>query len=251
MIQLADEGSGPALVLLHGFCETNFLWSGLLKDLSKTHRVLAPDLPGHGRSTLPNELHSLVDVARSLLAALEESGVSEFTVIGHSLGGYVALAMLEISPERVKGLGLFHSTALADGPEKKENRTRAMRFIELHGDEAFKKNFIPSLYHSAHGWLGDLRDMIMPTPMTTILTYTRLMRERPDRIELLANTGIPVLLIAGAYDEFIPTKSLEKQAEEIPTSSFHKLKDSGHLGMWEEPEAARVLVRNWLAETGL
>ena len=246
MIHYTEHGTGPAVLLLHGFCEGKRLWEGLSGYLANNHRVICPDLPGHGDSPLSDSISSLDDIASTLWEWLDDINVSQCAVIGHSLGGYVALAMLSQQPKRVTGIGLFHSTALADSAEKKQNRNKAIDFISRNGDAAFKKNFIPSLFHRDCAWLPQLTEMVNDTAEATILAYSAWMRDRPSRVDLLEKGELSVLIVAGVYDEFIPLATLEVLSEKIPEVTLAVLADSGHLGMWEEPMEARLVLEDWL-----
>lgn len=247
MLHAIDQGRGIPVVLLHGFCENSSLWSDLVSRLSPSYHLIAPDLPGHGKSALPEKLSSLNQVATMVRQFLEQQGIAQFTVIGHSLGGYVGLAMLDLFPESINALGLFHSTALADTPEKRANRNKTMEFIGKYGDTPFKETFIPSLYHREYGWKDDLVHMVMNTPVETIQVYTSMMRDRPNRLHVWQQASLPSMLIGGVYDVFIPLDSLEKQAEALPGIQFHVLQNSGHLGMWEEPEASLDILEKFLS----
>src|SRR4051812_32476186 len=116
-------GKGPAVVLIHGFCEDQSIWSDYIQKLSRDYHVIVPDLPGFGKSSPEfGEAVTMEYYARRVHEVLEIVLQAEerVTFIGHSLGGYVALAFAELYPERINGMGLFHSTAFADNEEKKQ-----------------------------------------------------------------------------------------------------------------------------------
>ncbi|NNK55641.1 MAG: alpha/beta fold hydrolase, partial [Flavobacteriaceae bacterium] len=128
-IYYETAGQGPALLLLHGFLENASMWDSLEKLVHDKFTVIRIDLPGHGRSDVYSEIHSMefmADVVRELLKSM---GVNSISIIGHSMGGYVALAYLEKHPETVRQCILLNSTTYADSADRKINRERALKLI--------------------------------------------------------------------------------------------------------------------------
>src|SRR6478609_4304829 len=107
------QGSGKCIILLHGFPMNQRVWDDFVPLLSNHYKVITLDLPGFGDSSLPQLPFTIDQVADIVLDWISVEKIHESTIIGHSLGGYVALAMVEKRPELFSGLGLFHSTALA------------------------------------------------------------------------------------------------------------------------------------------
>lgn len=118
-------GSGPDVLLVHGFGEDGSIWDRQFEAL-KGFRLIVPDLPGSGRSQLVPDM-SMEGLASVLYRLLKHLNIGRIAVIGHSMGGYVALAFAEKFPELLSGLGLFHSTAYADTEEKKSNSKKRHR----------------------------------------------------------------------------------------------------------------------------
>ena len=114
-----DEGTGTPVILLHGFLENLSMWHDLTPELSKKHRVICIDLLGHGNTACLGYIHSMELMAEAVEAILKHLQIKQSVLIGHSMGGYVALAYAENNPKNVLGLCLMNSTALADSPEKK------------------------------------------------------------------------------------------------------------------------------------
>jgi len=122
------SGNGPAVILVHGFPESSAIWDDFSKELSKEFTVITPDLPGYGGSGLPKDLSSMDEYADAVHAVASHAGVKKFTLIGHSMGGYIAMALAKkyANGDLLNGIGLFHSTVFADSDEKKVNRNRAI-----------------------------------------------------------------------------------------------------------------------------
>src|SRR4030066_2144868 len=147
-----DEGKGETLLLLHGFCESSEIWDDFRGALSKRFRVITPDLLGHGKNVPPavrnssgEYVNTMEMQAESAAAVLKSAGVDRCTVVGHSMGGYTALAFAELFPEKVRGLCLFHSTAMADPEEKKRDRDKAIEVVRKDKD-AFVEGMIPKMF---------------------------------------------------------------------------------------------------------
>jgi pimeloyl-ACP methyl ester carboxylesterase len=242
-----EEGSGKVIVLLHGFLETHAVWDNLSKNLSKTYKVISVDLPGFGKSALPNTTpFSISDIARLVLGAIT---ADSFSLIGHSLGGYVALAMAEHAPTRVKSFGLFHSTAYADAPEKKEARTKTIDFVKRNGALTFTSNFIPPLFADPqHPAIPFATQLANQTKEDTVTQYLAAMRDRPDKTELLKNYGGHILFLAGLQDSVIPIDTVKKQAGMAKNPHFSTFDHVGHMGMFEAADETLKVVVEFLKE---
>src|SRR5688572_7259971 len=137
-------GKGPAVLLVHGFGEDSTVWRKQ-KEAIPGFQLILPDLPGSGSSEMINDM-SMEGLAESLLAILDQEKIEQCILIGHSMGGYVALAFAEKYANRLKGLGLFHSTAYADSEAKIETRRKGIQFIQEHGALAFLRTSTPNLF---------------------------------------------------------------------------------------------------------
>src|SRR6185295_19424601 len=141
-IYYEEKGNGRPLVLIHGFCETHEIWDRFAENLSGAFRVLLPDLPGFGKSSIPPTPFTVRDIGLLMLSWLDELQLEAPVIIGHSLGGYVVLAMANAQPGRFPGFGLFHSTAYADSEEKKENRNKVIDFVGRNGVQPFIDSYV-------------------------------------------------------------------------------------------------------------
>ena len=246
MIYFQDRGNGPRiLVLIHGFCENQQIWDDVAATLARKHRVLTLDLPGFGKSDSLPDGFGLNEVAAALWQWVETMQLARPVVVGHSLGGYVALAMAEQQRHALGGLVLFHSTAAADSPEKKENRNKVIDFVKRNGVDPFIDSFVPALFaRPDHPAVATAEKICRATKQETLLAYTAAMRDRPERLNLLANLESPVLLLAGARDAIVPLASLQKQAETLKNGHLDELEGVGHMGMFEAPDqSCRALDR--------
>ena len=129
-LHICDSEAGEkVVVLLHGYLENMLVWDNFVPLLYKEVRVITLDIPGHGISEVKGEIHTMDYLADTLAAALEKLGIEKATIVGHSMGGYVALAFAERHPDRTEGVVLLHSTPYADSEEKRRNRELALVLI--------------------------------------------------------------------------------------------------------------------------
>jgi len=245
-----ESGFGYPIVLIHGFCENKSIWDGFLPSLSVSNQVICIDLPGFGTSpSLPET--NIESVAAAVYDYLKSKDIFECIMIGHSLGGYVTLAIEEQFPNFLKSYGLFHSTALADTEEKKEGRNKTIESLKAYGKEPFLKTFVPSLYNQDR--LAEYTEALQKSAkmgeavsLETIIAYTEAMRDRKDRLHVVKNALKPVLFIAGEKDNAVTIdKSLAHQPF-IKPEYFHVLNNVGHMGFYEEPTQCLKLVKDFI-----
>jgi pimeloyl-ACP methyl ester carboxylesterase len=249
----ADKAAeGIPLLLLHGFCETHQVWEHYLAALGTRFRVLCPDLPGFGRSSSLPEGFTLSDVAERLAAWLHQLGIEKAIIIGHSLGGYVALALLEKYPELFAGIGLFHSTAYADSSEKRKSRQHVIDFVEKHGVETFATSFVPQLFHTTNRpyieeYIAKVVAIAAATPEYTLIGYTRAMQQRPDRLAVLEAYKGPILYIIGEKDGSVPLEDSKRQLLQLHNYQAYVLEETGHMGMFEQEERCLEILQEFTA----
>jgi len=242
-------GQGPCVVLLHGFAEDSRLWQNQYTALPG-YQLLLPDLPGSGDSDMVEDM-SMEGLAKSVQAILQQEHIDKCILIGHSMGGYVALAFASLFGEQLLGLGLFHSTAYADSDEKKVTRQKAIQFIEKNGVEVFLKNTTPNLFSPATKEENpslieqQLEDTAYFSKEALIAYYTAMI-QRPDRSDILQESKVPVLFILGEYDTAVPMADGLKQSH-LPSVSYVRLfQHSSHMGMLEEPEKSNESLQAFL-----
>ncbi|MEX2513979.1 MAG: alpha/beta hydrolase [Cyclobacteriaceae bacterium] len=239
MIKYNDIGKGKAVVLVHGFCETKEIWKGMANSLSKNFRVVCPDLPGFGESPLPHEYFDLKQVASMLEIWLSKLEIISPVVIGHSLGGYIALEMTANMNAGLAGLGLLHSSAFADDGEKKAVRNKTIKFVEKNGVEPFIRSFIPPLFaeNNRLPCSDKIESLIMSglkVKKSSLIAYTKAMRDRVDNLDTLKNFQGKKLLICGEKDPAVPLEVSRKHKDAV--NHFLEIEDCGHMGMFEKKD---------------
>lgn len=233
-LSFQEYGSGQAVVLLHGFPFHQQIWRPFAEKLSETCHVFTVDLPGFGKSASLNTPFTLEQVGESVVSWITGKKLKNPFLIGHSLGGYVALEVVKKNPGLFSGLGLFHSTAYADTEEKKQSRNKVLQFIDKNGVEAFTTNFIEPLFSDpGHPAIPFVRTIAAEAKTAVVKGYTEAMRDRSERTSVLQTFSGPVLFLAGEKDAGIPVKSIRRQAALTPHSHTEIIPDIAHMGMFE------------------
>ncbi|SFF35698.1 alpha/beta fold hydrolase [Thermoflexibacter ruber] len=252
ILSYLEKGQGNPVVLIHGFCEDKSLWVKFVSPLSASNRLVCVDLPNFGESPTMQEI-SIEQMADSVIDTIKHLQIEKCVVIGHSLGGYVALAMAELYPEQLAGLGLFHSTAFEDTPERKENRNKAIASIKENGVEPFVRTLIPSLFSPVQKQKENIKKNIdilinnaKQIPPANIITTLQAMRDRKDRIDILKNINLPVLFIVGKDDVPVPLEASMAQCYLPKNSLVSIMAEVGHMGMIEAEKNCQIVVKNFL-----
>lgn len=249
-IYYRQRGEGKPLIFIHGFPMSQEIWNDFVPRFTDSHNVITLDLPGFGKSPGLQSPFTVDQVGEQLLHFLTEKNFLNGIVIGHSLGGYVTLAMVAKAPQLFSAVGLFHSTAYADSAEKKESRTKAIDFVERNGAEAFTTNFILPLFADPrHSGVERVKKIAAQSSAETVIGYTRAMRDRNDQIKTLKNFKKPTLFLAGEKDPGIPVDTILEQAKSCQQAEIHILRDVAHMGMLEKPEETAVKIKSFLHKT--
>jgi pimeloyl-ACP methyl ester carboxylesterase len=232
------DGSGPALLLVHGFPLDHRLWDSVVAKLPATMRVYLPDLPGMGKSPLPPEVRTIDDYARALLSMMDGQKADRFAVAGHSMGGYIALALQRIAPERIAGIALVSSRALPDTEEGRKTREATAQRAEKEGPGFLVATMPEKAVGNAPpaGVLETLRTLMGASNGPGVAAASRAMASRPDATPALPRIACPVVVVAGRQDKIIPPAESEAMAKAIPGARLVWAETSGHVPMLEQPD---------------
>lgn len=247
-----DTGSGEPVVLIHGFGEDSRIWDTMIPHLEKDYRLIVPDIVGSGRSTGSTDGITMETIAADINKVLEKENIKSCHMIGHSMGGYVTLAFAEKFPEKLNGLGLFHSTVYADSEEKKSGRLKNIEFIRKHGSAKFLEQATPNLFadrtkKERPELIREMIELYSNFSPSSLVAYTEAMMNRPDRSEILKKFPKPVLLIIGEFDTAIPIEQSLKMCRIADFAYIYIAAHSGHLGMLEEPEFCLKSMQDFLS----
>jgi pimeloyl-ACP methyl ester carboxylesterase len=236
-----DEGDGNVLVLLHGYLESMDIWGSFKDELSRYYRVVTIDLPGHGESDTVCETHTMEVMADAVEIILNHLDIGRAVITGHSMGGYVTQAFAEIFPEKTAGFCLFHSHGFADSEEKKANRDREIELVKSGKKMQIFKINIPRAFanDNLHRFSDEVKrsgQIALATTENGIVCALKGMKARPDRRKVIMESVVPVLIIAGRKDNYIPFGIYEQHFNLAPGTDVLILENSGHMGFIEEKE---------------
>ena len=251
-------GNGRPVLLIHGFGEDGEVWKKQWSFLQEHFTLIVPDLPGSGQSEMQADRSieglaaAMKHVINAELLSLNHPATEGICVIGHSMGGYITLAMAEQYPALIKAFGLFHSSAFADDDQRKATRLKSISFIEKNGAYEFFKTSVPALFASGQDSTQPLTPEIQSLIATgnhfspqALILYQQAMSNRPDRMELLKNFTGPVLFIIGEKDKAIPFEQSMQQCYVPAQSHITILRNSAHMGMWEETGKANTAIQDF------
>lgn len=264
-------GKGNPVILIHGFGEDSSVWKNQAPSnspqggepntqpplsgntsLTSKFKLIIPDLPGSGQSEMIDDM-SMEGMAEVIRSIIHEENIDACPVIGHSMGGYITLALVEKYPNLVSAFGLFHSSAYADSDEKKVVRRKGIEFISQHGAFEFLKTSTPNLFSpNSKEQIPDSIEQLINSghnfSPTALVSYYEAMMQRPDRTEILRKAAVPVLFIMGEYDNAIPLQDGLEQCHLPEKSYIHILRKSGHMGMLEEKDRCNEILEKFLLE---
>lgn len=232
-----DEGHGEPLVLLHAFPFDRTFWSDVTPLFVKAGlRVVAPDLMGFGQSPGKGPW-SIADQAEAVSSLLLSLGLTKATVLGLSMGGYVALALVDRHPEQIKAIVLADTKAAADSPQALEGRAHAIAKVKQEGVPAFAEGMLEKLLSPAASQsLRTYTLSLMSQPQDGVLAALAALRDRPDRRHELPNIRVPALVLGGEHDVISPPTEGREIAAALPYGSFVQIPRVGHLSNLEAPE---------------
>ena len=233
-IELAFErhGKGTPLVLLHGFPLDHHTWDDVVVLLKDSFDLIVPDLRGFGESTTIDTPYTIDDIASDITGLLDHIGIANTLIAGHSMGGYVALALARLYPERVSGLGLVSTQALADPPDRKEGRYKSAADVAENGIGGVV-DAMTTKFTSNERLQKVARTMMENQQPAAYIGTLKAMAERLDSSDLLAHFTFPVTIIHGSADQLISIERSREMNNAIAQSYFVELEDVGHLPMLE------------------
>ncbi len=246
-----DVGSGPVVVLLHGYPFNRSMWREQSEALSASNRVITPDLRGHGETSVTSEPATMEEMARDVLALLDKLGINRITLGGLSMGGYVALAFYRRFPLRVRALILADTRPQADTPDAKRNREEQAQKILKEGmesiaDDFLKKVLTPATISEKPETVARVREMITKTNPQGAASALRGMAARPNQTDFLEAIFVPTLVIVGSEDQLTPPADAELMHRQIRGSRISIMEGASHLSNLERPTEFNLALKSFL-----
>jgi len=246
----SDEGSGVPVLFVHGFPFRRGVWDEQVRALRSSYRVIAPDLRGFGESPAGDGPATMERFAEDLRALLERLGSGPAVVVGHSMGGYVALAFARHCSAMLRGLCLVASKAGADSPEAATGRRALAERVRREGPQVVVDAMAPKmLAQGASDPRRDpqVRELMAPANPAGWSAALVGMADRVAASDLLPRIAAPTLVATGADDVLIPAEESRHMASAIPGARLAVLPQAGHLVAWERPAEFNRTLGDWLA----
>ena len=237
-----DEGENgaPVIIFIHGFPFNKSMWDKQLKALKENYRVIAYDVRGHGNSDAGKGDFSIELFANDLLSFMDELKIDKAMLCGLSMGGYIALNAVEKYPDRFDALILSDTTCIADTPEVKEKRMKAIESIkksgvEKYAEESIKNLFAPESLSTKKEEIAAVREMIVNTSKQSLYKTLQAFYKRKETCSKLHDISVPVLIVVGKEDKITPPEAAQMMHEKIEDSILYIIEHAGHLSNIENP----------------
>jgi len=248
-----DAGSGPPVILLHGYPFSRSMWSAQVAALRENYRVITPDLRGHGHSDSLAGAASMNTMARDVGVLMDTLEIPRANIGGLSMGGYVALAFYRLFPLRVLSLILADTRAQADTEEAKQSRAQQAARVVAEGmagivDALLPKLLAPETVGKRPEVVKRIRDMMLRTRREGAAAALLGMAARDDQTQILSQIISPALIIVGSEDAITPLQDAEKMHQEIGGSRLEIIENAGHVSNIEQPEQFNKVLLKFLHE---
>jgi pimeloyl-ACP methyl ester carboxylesterase len=249
-VTFSDTGKGRVVVLLHGFLGSHQIWENTIAELSKSYRVIAIDLPGHGTTDCFGYVHTMELIAKCVKTVMDSLRLKKYVIVGHSMGGYVGLAFADLFPDNLKGLCLFHSSAYADSDDKKRDRTRSVRVVKanhkIYTTEVIKNLFATKNAKYLKTEISFAQKIAAKVSKRSIIAALEGMKDRPNRDVILGMVHYPVMMVIGELDNVLSKDQLLEQTQLIKNKHVLYLEHDGHMGFLESPKLTIKALRKFL-----
>jgi len=253
-IYYSDSGQGETIILLHGYLESSEVWEEFAKKLSGKFRVISIDLPGHGLSKVYGDCHTMEFMASAVKGLLDCLQIKKVFLAGHSLGGYITLAFVELYPDMLGGYCLFHSHPFADTSETVEKREKEIRIVRsgkkyLLYPENISKMYATKNLEIFRKAVQRSKDIAATIRDEGIIAVLNGMIARPSRLSVIEKGKVPCLWIFGRLDNYISGETVRSKVRLPGNARVVILENSGHMGFVEEEELSVKIIEEFF--TGL
>ena len=226
-----DQGKGSVVVLIHGFLENSTMWDKIVPELTKRNRIITIDLLGHGKSDCLGYVHSMELFSKTVEAVLKHLKIRKFILVGHSLGGYISLALAKMNTSKIKGLCLLNSTSEKDSEERIKIRIRANKMVQNNFENMVKMS-ISNLFNQEHvstykEEIEAIKKEALKTSLQGYVAANEGMKNRLNTNAVLAENNFKKLIIVGEKDLVLNLESSKEEAKK--TNSELVVFPDGHM----------------------
>lgn len=243
---------GPPIIFIHGFPFDKSMWNPQVEFFKKTHRVIAYDLRGFGKSTRGNEEQNISLFADDLVKMMDILEIPNAIVCGLSMGGYILLNAVNRYPQRFKAIVLSDTQCIADTDEGREKRYKSIEQIKAEGTSAFASSFVNNAFCSS-SLIGkkeiveNIKQVILSASPEIIVSTLKALAIRNESCSSLDNIDIPTLILCGKEDKITPVLQSVFLKEHISSSILATIDDAGHLSNLEQPEIFNEQLSNFIS----
>jgi 3-oxoadipate enol-lactonase len=247
------EGTGDPIFLLHAFPLNGRMFEPQMEAVAETRCLVAPDLPGFGRSPRTPAQPDVRYYAECIRGLLDRLGLERVVLGGVSMGGYVAFECMRLFSGRVSGLILANTRPEPDTEEMRENRKKMAQRVAEEGVEILielqmERLLARSTLENDEEVVDKVRAMILESSPDGVVAALGAMRERPDSTSLLPKINVPTLVVGGEEDAISSPEVMAAMAGKIPDSRHLTLPCAGHLSNLEAPEEFNAALREFLVQ---
>ena len=241
-ISFTRRGKGAPMLLLHGYPLDRTIWEAVAAMLEDEFDLIIPDLRGFGSSGVMEADRSILGYARDLAELMKRLKIRKADIVGHSMGGYIALAFAREFRRMTNGLGLIASQVVADTPERKAGRQETARQVLEQGVGIVADSMAAKLSPNA-GIQATVRTLIGQQRPLGLAVALEAMAGRPDSTDVLRSFNSPAVIVHGDADELIPVERAREMKALVPSAHYLELPHVGHMPMMENPAAVSEALR--------
>lgn len=253
-ISWAESGTGPLLLLIHGLPFQKGMWDDLAPHLERRFRVVRLDLPGFGQSAPPQGTPSMSGYADVVEGLLRSFGTEPALVAGHSMGGYALLDLAARFPDRLSGIAMVCSRAIADTPDQIANRNAMALRLRTEPPDFVAEAMLPRMARQGSADLALLkriRAAMDPLRAEGIAWCQRAIAARPDFSARLGTIVTPALVLAGSHDAVVPLEESGIMAANFRDGRLAVIEGAGHMPMVEKPRETAAALLDWAKAAGV
>ena len=239
----------PCIMLLHGYLETMYVYNELVEALKSQCRIIVIDMPGHGLTDPApagadgRRVNTLSFCAAVVVGVLDKCSVEKTVLAGHSMGGYVTLQALREYPERFERAILLHSHPYPDAPEKAADRAKEKQIVAEGKLMTLASLSIPKMYYEENLRACDEKiretvELCETHDPEGIIASIEGLRTRPDLQEVMAHPPVPLMLVHGDHDAFLPLERVAEMKVAFPDVTYALVPESGHNSFIEQRDKA-------------
>lgn len=253
-----EHGSGPPLLLLHGFARDHTVWDSQVESLSRNYRLIIPDTRGMGETKHPDlgAAITIEQLAEDGIALLDALDIPFAGVAGFSMGGYALFHMIVNHPNKIRAAAFVSTRASADDPSKVRERIQQMNFVRNEGATAFASTLIPNIFAAhfidSHPEVVEAtRSVLSAQDPNHIALRADAMRQRLDMTPRLNEITCPSAVIGGTDDRIVPPHTMEELHEGLPDSTLDMIEGVGHMSPLEAPDRVNFGIDQLMQRAGM